>query len=50
MSGHAIICRRHNTDLIVIWSRPVTKAQGELDLEWCRENKGDDYVFDLVAL
>jgi hypothetical protein len=46
----AIICRRHNSDLILIWSRPATIEQGAIDLEWCRANKADDYVFDLVTL
>jgi hypothetical protein len=46
----AIICRRHNSDLITIWSRPATTEQGAIDLQWCRDNRGDDYVFDLVNL
>lgn len=46
----AIICRRRNSDLIMIWSRPATNGQGAIDLRWCRDNKGDDYVFDLVTL
>jgi len=46
----AIICRRHNSDLITIRSRPQTPEQGTIDLQWCRDNKGGDYVFDLVSL
>jgi hypothetical protein len=46
----AIICRRHNSDLITIWSRPATIEQGAIDLQWCRDNKGDDFVFGLVTL
>lgn len=50
MSYFAIISRRHDSDLITIWSRPETAEQGDVDLQWCRDNRGDDYVFDLVAL
>lgn len=50
MKHVAIICRRHDSDLITIWSRPETPEQGAIDLQWCRDNRGDDYVFDLVTL
>jgi len=46
----AIICRRHDSDLITIWSRPETAEQGAVDLQWCRDNRGEDYVFDMVSL
>jgi hypothetical protein len=50
MSYVAIICRRLDSDLITIWSRPETPEQGAIALQWCRDNRGDDYVFDLVSL
>lgn len=46
----AIVCRRHNSDLITIWSRPPTSRQANTELQWCRDNKSDDYVFGLVEL
>ena len=46
----AIICRRHNSDLITVWSRPETLDKAKADLQWCRDHKGSEFVFDLVTL
>jgi hypothetical protein len=46
----AIVCRRLDSDLITIWSRPETPEQAAIDLQWCRDNRSDDFVFDLVSL